>query len=348
LENTNSNGGTSPDNLYDNFSFGAGLAWDAYLINPADTGLSGSTPQQYTSLIPNGGIWQSKSTTTAGKYNDLSFSGGANYEDKVYLGMSIGFPSLKFRSKSTYTEEDTKNSIDNFNQFSLIENLTTTGNGINAKLGIIYRLKNWLRIGAAIHAPTVFFMNDVYTADLSANTDSSGYSEGNSPKGIFKYRLATPWRAVGSIAFVFKKLGFLSVDYEFVDYGIAAYTFNTNDPFESALENDINQNISAIYGTTNNIRIGAEFKLEAFRIRGGYAIYGSPFKKGVTFSTNNKRENLSLGLGYRGDNFFFDMAYIRTQSKNAESPYTLSTETVPLSINTHITNSIVFTVGFPF
>ncbi|MCG8699165.1 MAG: hypothetical protein MI922_14015, partial [Bacteroidales bacterium] len=94
-----------------------------------------------------------------------------------------------------------------------------------------------------------------------------------------------------------------------------------------------NDDISNIFYPALNTKIGAEFRFGTFRARGGFAYLGSPYKevsmKNIedvyTPSDNTAIENTyklqySLGIGFRGENFFLDIAQV---FQTHEVPYNL-------------------------
>jgi hypothetical protein len=187
---------------------------------------------------------------------------------------------------------------------------------------------------------------------MIASLDTSGLLEFESPRGEFDYRLLTPWRAIGSVALVFKKFGFISVDYEWVNYSGASFDFNKNFSFnDDFAETNVNNSIEAKYGSASNLRIGGEFKFNMFRFRGGYAYYGSPFKnKADAGDFDNVRQMLTSGLGIVGKSFYLDFAYVHRLTKEYDIQYVLDD---PSAINEGAeldrnTGNIVMSAGFRF
>ena len=161
--------GTSPDNLFSGYSqFEEGLAWDAYLINP-DTTVSGNVYE--TALLKYGEV-QRKSINTDGCMGEYLFSLGANYSHKFYLGATLGIQNLRYVENSTHTEIG--NDTDTiFDSFSFTQHLKTRGTGFNFKLGAIFRPIDWLRLGAAIHTPTFYDLEDNYHSSIESSFDNA-------------------------------------------------------------------------------------------------------------------------------------------------------------------------------
>lgn len=319
-------------NNFDNLdNFGTALAWNTYLIDTIP-----GTTNQYNSLIPSGNTSQRKSIETKGGINETYLSMGGNYNEKFYIGGTLGFPSIRYVQESTYTETDDLDTIANFKNFTQRDYLKTTGNGVNFKLGIIYRPTDWVRIGAAIHTPTFYTLHDEYNTEITTNFDNKANENSKSPDGSYDYELTTPTKAVASVAFIIGKHGFISADYEFMDYAESRLN-STHDKFFAA-----NDAIKQKYTSQSNLRLGGELNLKPFALRVGYALYGSPYKSGINDAS---RTSYTCGFGYRDKDFYLDFAYVFTQSKDDYYMYTIVPEA---SKNTFKSNGIVATVGLRF
>ncbi len=337
------NGTVSPTSLPDVFPFDISLAYDTKLISYA------SANNTYKSSLTKAGLEQSKTNTTRGGLSEYYFAFGGNYGDKLYVGASLNMPFLRYVTQNTFSERDRNDSIADFVQYDFTNNIRTTGVGINIKAGLIYRANDFFRLGASIHSPTFFSMTDRYSASMNS-TFVSGTYESSSPNGNFNYSLVTPWRVVGSAALLFKKYGFLSMDYEFVDYSASYFNFNSGSTSDKEFENTQNNLINAKYTAAGNLRLGAEAVLDIFRLRAGYAMFGSPFKSGVGVEGfNNAFNNVSAGFGFRENDFYLDFAFVRSMFKSYEQPYSLGggQEVPGAKVSTGL-NHFLITVGFKY
>jgi len=308
--------------------FDAGLAWETYLIDAIDT------LGNLASAVPlNGGVKQSKSITTKGAVNEMVFSLGGNYSDKFYIGGTIGIPFVNYSEQSTYREVDI-DTVSNFKSFSLNEDITTSGTGVNFKLGMIFRPIDFVRIGAAVHTPTFFSMKDSYSRTMNSFFDDGKNYTASSPNGKFDYELTTPMRLIGSLAFVIAEYGIISADYEFVDYADARLRSKSYKFFD---ENEAVQNN---YTAQNNIRLGAEVRLDPIAIRGGYALFGNPYKSGLN---NSERTSISFGLGLREKEYYIDLAYVMTTY--SEDYFLYNPSFVKPTSNNFKSNTIMLTLG---
>jgi hypothetical protein len=314
------------------------LAYNANLM-VYDSG-SLNNPAHYWVDMPNGNVLQRKSIQMSGASREMLLSGGANFDNKLYLGISLGFPSIRYEEESNFWEQDSEGLSSNadpafnFSSVARSENLTTKGNGFNLKFGFIYKPVDFIRIGAAFHTPTTYNLTDEWSAKMVSTFENGNkYTESSIP-GSFDYRISTPMRAIGSIAFVLAKYGLISADYEYVDYSTARLRSDNYDFF------DENDDVHSKLGHANNLRIGAEFRQNIFAFRAGTSYYGSPY---LNESTRGARMGYSLGLGLRDKTYFLDFAFNHTLSKDDLYLY----ETA-VAKNTYMTNSFMVTLGFRY
>ena len=328
----NTPGGVTPQMINDDYPFDIALAYNSDLIYLAD-----SVNKKYANDAPNGGVIQSKSVTTEGSINEYDFAFGANYNDRLYFGVTIGVPVIRYYENTQYREVKNDTAIHYFNNMTYNQQLETHGTGINLKLGVIYRPANWVRIGAAIHTPTYYGnMRDNWSSDMNGDLTLGNFTS-YSPLGGFDYQLVTPFRAIGSVAFFVGNYGLISGEYEYVNYS-QSY-FSSGDASFST----INDQIKNQYKSPVNVRFGTEWRIRRFRVRGGFGYYGSPYQSNPAAS---ELYVASIGWGYRARHFFVDMTYRWTQMK--EDYYFYDPTVVNPSLNTYNTSTVTTTFGFRF
>ncbi|MBI9032954.1 MAG: hypothetical protein JEZ03_00645 [Bacteroidales bacterium] len=327
--------GLDPVSLEDEFK----LAWDTYLIDTIGTN------NHYYSDLQNG-VYQKNIYKTYGEIDEVVISGGANISDRLYLGVTFGFPKLEYHQENLFLESDRNEESEFFSDFKLSDEYSAVGRGINAKIGVIGRPLNWLRLGAAYHSPTVYSnIQEQWSTSMTTNFDQQvdGYTTYTSslPNGSYNYKLVTPARYIGSAAFLIGKLGLLSIEYEHVDYTKARLEpFSENPLDDFSLDNET---IESSYRSVGNIKAGAEVRLGAMSVRGGFAFYPSPYKEGVN---DHAVTSYSAGLGYRGESFFADFAYVYSASE--DSFYTSNPVLFEPSQNTYHKSQILMTFGLRF
>ncbi len=325
-----------------------GMAYETYLIDYDS--INGG---YYSFVNPKYDVQQSKSIETTGRINEWNFNYAYGYQDKLYLGAALGIASVNYNYSSVYSEVDDKDSMRfstynypvnfvlGFKDLSYQETYKTTGTGYNLKLGAIYRATDYLRIGASFQTPTIYSLTDTYVYKLTTNFDegfnaSSQYPPDNG--GKFNYQIITPMKVTGSIVYLYKKLGLISVDYDYINYKQAALQ---SSPQEFS---GVNKTIRNKYSSTSNLRAGAEVNVNPFYIRLGYAMYGSPF--GDTFSGDFVKSFYTGGLGFRRNKFYVDMSFTRSMSN--ENYYMYNPTYVDKSTLKNSGTTIAITVGSKF
>jgi hypothetical protein len=324
--------------------------------------VAGSNASQYFNIIQsalssgNGDyILQQENINTTGSMGEFDFSFGGNYNDKLFIGATIGIVDVNYNLTDSYTETaEYTDATYGFQNFSYMQNLSTSGTGYNFKIGFIYRLMDWLRIGGAINSPTFFNMTDNYSTTWEANFGPSNYSgsggqvttySDGQPLGAqtsYGYNLTTPLKAIGGAAVVINNQGIISADYEYVNY--STINLNSSDPnLPSGYIPALNTAISQDFVQANNLRFGFEWVLYPISFRAGYAIYGNPYNEG-TVGYSSVRSSYSAGIGLKVNNVFFDFAYTLMQYSEQ---YQMYSEASPSTLKTNITN-VIFTLGYNF
>lgn len=328
------NNSPSLDPLYEQ------LAFDVSIL-PYDGDLD-----EYWNDIENAGYGQNqqREINSRGRMGEYLFSFGANYDNRLYLGASLGINHTFFDQTIIHTESDPTDFIDYFDSFSFEEYLVTRGTGYSMKFGAIFQALDFLRVGASFHLPSFYYMRDNFDNYMTAYIDAD-YPDDESPQSAgsglweYKYRLRTPAKSVLSAAFTIGNLGMLSVDYEFIDYRKSSLEASDDNFYD---ENTV---IDNLFGTASNLRLGGELKLGLLYIRGGYGYYGSPFASGEP-NVDSNRMVLSGGLGYRNRSFFVDAGY--SYSSSQIRYYMYVPQMVDGSVNTSESTIAQVTLGFRF
>jgi hypothetical protein len=157
-----------------NYIFGSSLAFRTYLIDKETD--AGGHLIGYQSLVPiSTGVIQEKDETTKGGFHELALGFANNMDDKLYLGASINIPFSIYSRDLFYKETDaTSNPNNDFKYMEFREKLRSTGVGIGAKLGFIYKPKEYIRLGLALHTPQLMSFKDELRAWMT--TDTEGYA----------------------------------------------------------------------------------------------------------------------------------------------------------------------------
>jgi long-subunit fatty acid transport protein len=316
----------------------AGMAFKTVII---DT-VAGNW-RQYSSPFENQDVLQKHFVITSGGIDEMSFSFGGNYDNQFFIGGSIGVPLLKYNESVYYEEIDENNISSTLKAFKRSTDLSVKGTGVNLKLGFLYQPVQFLRFGFSFHTPTYFGkMKEYY--DVSLNSLFAGEQDYNAKYEVtlnnyYTYKLITPFRLNGNIAFLILKRAFVSVDYEFAHYGMA--TLFANDEYNFSREN---MDIQRKYQDTHTIRVGAEaYITKNFLFRLGYNFRTNPFKEEIT--QNKATAHLaSAGIGFKFGDFFVDAAYSLQLTKENYWMFSYADD----SENTYKNNRFVFTFGYKF
>lgn len=331
--------GVTESAIWDVKPFTSGPAYYAYLIDPLDT-----VVHSYSTQVFNSDVKQTRTITRKGGVNETGLSLSANYLDKFYFGGTIGFAGVRYSEEYTHREDVVDQSLD-LRNFTFKQSLLTRGIGINAKFGVIYLPAEWVRLGIAMHTRTGYSLSDRWSTEISSFfSNGDNYHEVSPVVGSYNYKVKAPSRFIGSLAFVFKKFGLVSVDYEMLDYSTALLKGTNYDPTEYSFNSE-NQAIKENYTRASNIRAGAEIRLKPFLIRGGYALYGSPFKSDKVMNDGTRR-TITFGFGYRNHYFFADAGYVLTKWK--EDYYMYDPDYTSGAEISNISGTVVLSCGFRF
>jgi len=327
-------------------------AWAAYQTGLIDS-LSGSNTSYGTVFSSYGdspfstyGQEIKRVITNTGFSGEHSFSAGANISNKIFLGATLGISTIKYTGHIEHLESDVNNVIYDFKSLTYTDHLVTTGTGYSLKLGAIIKPVEFLRIGLAVHSPTIYRITENYFDDLTTHFDTKvnnidQYEYSNNP-AEYKYTLTTPLRINAGLAFQIKKLAILSADYEFVDY--------SSMRFSNAIDNlsysDENSEIRDMFKSASNLRLGAELRLSNIYLRGGYGYYGKAFKS-TTDNKNLDYSSVSFGVGFRQQNFYFDMGCSMLSSTRQYFMYSDPGYLQAASIGT-TRNTFTATFGYKF
>jgi hypothetical protein len=249
-----------------------------------------------------------------GYLSKTSVGVGANYNNNLYIGAGLNFLN------SSIDQSDTAifNSLSTGGSEYFSKQNTPfyeRGNGFSASLGVIGKLSPNFRLGAALETPTFWnidrsynFYNDpIYGDDIA----------------VENRKFTSPLKATVSAAFIASKSFALNVDYslgltkpKYKEYGDA--------------EAELNDFFKEDYKNLSELKIGAEYRIKQFRLRGGYAYTSSPFDAltvsrytdsgDVTDQSYNNlilndRNALSFGVGYDFKSFYIDASYQNISSK---------------------------------
>lgn len=330
-------------------------AYDQYLISPY---LDEENNLYYEADFEGYPI-QNETIKERGSHYQINASWGGNYADFIYFGGGLGIQILNYHRQRSYIENDfvvfdengeVTGPDENLNSIALDDELNIRGSGINFNAGVIVRPLNFWTIGASYTSPSFLAMDDESFFDLNAqwrqgaisgsdSVDLSSISPYASDIFISSYSLRTPARySLGTTLFL-GNFGFITGDVERVDYSNALLR---SDDFS---ENSDNQVIESLYTHVLNLKLGAEIRFGGVHFRSGYAIYPSPYLG----STLEDQRAISLGLGYRNEDFYIDLAIVERTRSVRYQPYSAYDAFPQPEVISDLKNTTAsLTVGFNF
>lgn len=329
-------------------------AFDQFLINQEEDNLG-------IFYSPNVGGFpvQRERIRESGSHYQLNIAYGGNYDDRLYFGGGMGVQILNYQQNQRFEEFDflqNGSNQDSLNSIFIENDLSVRGSGVNFNLGTIVRPVDFVTIGLSYTTPTFFSLDEESFVDLEANWAAGStfteFDENGNATNVFdlvnidpyrsalmvsNFRLRTPSKlGIGTAVFLGKN-GFITGDLEFLNYTRA--TINSNE-FSASADN---AEIEERYTNVMNIRIGGEYRIDNFRLRGGYALFPSPYED----SGLQDRENITFGFGYRNADYYLDFAVVNSASTILYSPYSIA-ESQPV-VSSEIKNtSVAVTLGFNF
>ena len=293
----------------------------------------------------------------SGSQKELLFAYGQNFKDKLLWGISVGIPFINYSTQREYTETAPAELANNPDLDFYFKNAhyntayTTVGVGVNLKAGVIVKLPAKTRVGLSVHTPSMMRLKDDYSEYLELKTINFWIFDTIDYEGYFDYNLKTPWKFIGSVGKIFgdENLGgFINMDAEYIYNSGMKFNYHKYSSSSDDLdaEREINDQLKKDLKGAFNVRIGAELAMKKFRLRGGAAFNDSPFKSDADYDPATV---LSAGIGYRGDSFYIDLAYVNSKYSYAYYPYVADNKSRSTKIDVDKTiNKINATVGLKF
>ncbi|MFG6687909.1 transporter [Mariniflexile sp. HNIBRBA6329] len=316
------------------------LGFESFILEADDINDDANT--LYSSNLASGNFTHNYSYASTGYNGKISFNMATQYEDNLYLGLNLNSHFIDYQ-KSTLLFENNSNAGSLVNNIEFENTLSTRGNGFSFQLGGIIKLSPEFRLGVAFDSPTWYTIEEETTQYLSTVHSYFGPTETQviNPQTVNvypQYKLQTPSKITGSLAYVFGTQGLLSFDYSRKDYSKTKFKPESDTFF--AEQNDIMSNILTAAST---YRLGGEYKIKQFSLRGGYRFEESPYKDGVTVGDLT---GYSLGIGYSFGNTKLDVTYDQANRTNETPLYNvgLTDAAVIDKTNSNITLSLSFNI----
>jgi hypothetical protein len=287
-------------------------------------------------------LLQQQQMQLRGGANEYNISGGANLSNIIYVGAGLVLKHVYSESDVMLTE-DAQGTVPSYSSSTLKQEINSSGVGVGGRFGIIARPLDFLKLGFAVQTPMRLNMRDDYKFTVTSNTDFGSYVHDPGRFDYYEYQVVSPGKLTGSVALTFAKIGLISVDYETVDY--TKMRLSSDDDFFADANNAIKTNMQR----AGNLRVGAEVKVaEYYRLRGGYSVYGNPYKNDGGEDLN--RYSITGGIGFLIDRVFVDFAVVNSYGNQFISPYTTgdATKPDPKALDSYSTYNFILSGGIRF
>lgn len=292
-----------------------------------------------------------------GRINEVDFNLSANFNDRIYVGATVGCHIVDYSRYSYYYEDDDVAEI-----YSLVNNYQVSGAGIDFKVGAIFRPFKYspFKLGIAVHTPVIYRLLDTFSANIYGPEEDSYFDTksedcyGDNLK--VRYSLRTPWRFNASASYTFGSFLALNAEYEYAN--TQGTSFNEKSDVGMAQNEEIQYNLKP----QHTVRVGAECSFKSFAVRAGYNYISPQFKESayknmdnaviVDTSTeymNSYGKNIfTLGFGYVRKNLYLDVAYMMQLQNSDFYPYYDTEYANPVTNVNTLRQTVAATVGFRF
>lgn len=294
------------------------MAYNTFLINPGGDG------RFYYPSDSVGYPEQEETVTRSGSKYDWNFSYGGNIDDFLYFGVGMGVVSFDYTQENNYLEFFPEGDII---EIDLQDRLNVEGDGINLTAGLIARPMNRLTVGASFTSPTFYTIEQESYSDMIVFYDNLPFLLNDTTINLYeeydesalfynKYSMATPMKLSAGLTYFFGKQGFISSDIDFIDYS----TIRLSD--QNGTMTELQEAIQDTYRPKLNFRLGGEWRHDIFRLRGGFALKGSPYKD----RSWGDSHRYTIGAGIRQASYFIDFALVHSRAFTSYSRYTMQPE----------------------
>lgn len=284
---------------------------------------------------------------TKGYHSNTALAFGANYNNKFYIGGTLGLSFFKYEKSKIFEENGlTKLAVDvakdNPNSdfadptsadyikfgnksYQLIDDYSqiSEGSGVDFKLGMIYKPATDWNIGLTITTPTLLSISETTDAftdvsffpDMGSNNSFHTY-ESKLYSSDQDYNLTTPWKfALGATKFFNR--GLFSAEMEYITYNTTRYSnpsrFNSFQNMNDIIKDELQGAV--------NVRLGGEYLINnIISGRAGFNFIGNPYKYAEETNVSG-----SVGLGFKLTNTLYaDIAIVHQVNSYSAAPYVLS------------------------
>ncbi len=319
------------------------LGFQGFIIENA---ISTSTNDVYVTNVRQGGNYQQQNSYSTKGYNGiLNFNVSGQYQDWLSVGLNLNSHFTDYRQTTIFTEKNTNANIavDRVKSIQFKNDIYTYGSGFSFQLGAIAKLQNDFRIGLAYQSPTWYELNDELTQSVQTIQSSSAFTDDNfttiDPKvvNVYEpYQLQSPSKITGSLSKIFGKKGLISLDVSTKNYNLVSFGPKSED---AIIEK--NNDLTTSLKRTIDYRIGGEYRIKKWSLRGGYQYEESPY---LIKKIMGDLYGISTGFGYTWGDTKLDVSYAYAKRKSQQQFFDrgLTDYSTTTAINNNVTMTLVF------
>lgn len=270
--------------------------FDPYLVN-AWQGFALDTIQD-PSALPNfagfsapflagARVLEEHSLRASGGLHELGFNFAINLKERLFIGGTLGVDVLNHKWVTTHRFELRDDPRSNaFDRGTIKVTNRDYGLGVNFKAGVVGCLGDYVRLGLAVHTPTLLAVESSQEMEVKSHIfgHQAPDKEADS-KSQFNYSFVAPMRVIASVSGIIGKRAILNADYHL---SLSPFTYfsefrgNSDGKAVDLLSTDEfaedNAFIRDQTQLTHQANLGAEVLLGIVALRAGGGISTSPYR----------------------------------------------------------------------
>lgn len=307
--------------------------------------------------IFNGNLQQSGFDLESGGLNIWSFGLSYEFANNIYLGASANYSVGSYLGDSDFYETDINNIYDlqsdptdintiGFTELKKRETREWAINGYDFRIGILYKLWNFIGVGISFKTPTHYNIIENYSYSVESKF-AEGYTRNYEKEVLEKnYKISTPYElTVGAMVNLW--IITAAVEGTYTDYSQIEYEGGLDYKDQAVLNKYLNTKFDPLL----RLNGGVEFRLPftGLSARVGAMLIMTPShsnqktdEKKIDFSYDKKY--LNAGIGFcSGENLEFDLTYTYGWWTVINENYGEGLSTVTNDIQSH---NVIFTTSF--
>lgn len=269
----------------------------------------------------NGKLNQSGTILSSGAINNWTFSGAAEIYKNLFVGANLNINNGKYTWNNEYYEDDTENNYqgrtdpataetEDFKTFFLNRILDWDISGWDAKVGILYQIKNNFRFGITIQFPKLFTIKEKFdvTGRSEFGTGSVYYLDESKYSDQVEYDITTPFELGAGLSYSLKGL-VASVQVTLLDYKQIEFS-GAGQGLTSQYVESVNKDVKDQLRAVVNYNAGLEYTIPkvGLRLRAGYFAQPSAYQNDESIYD---KKYITGGIGFLTDETIgIDLSYV--------------------------------------